>query len=50
MKYYETLLGFTNYDSFYEKVLEKDIAYRDKQLAKQTKEIDPYDLMLLFKE
>jgi hypothetical protein len=50
MKYYETLLGFTNYDSFYEKVLEKDIAYRDKQLVKQTKEVDPYDLMLLFKE
>ena len=42
--------GFTNYNAFYKKVLEKDIAYRDKQLAKQTKEVDPYDLSLLFKE
>jgi hypothetical protein len=42
--------GFTDYDAFYKKVLEKDIAYRDKQLAKQTKEVDPYDLSLLFKE
>ena len=24
MKYYETLLGFTNYDSFYEKVFPYD--------------------------
>lgn len=42
--------GFTDYNAFYKKVLEKDIAYRDKQLAKQTKEVDPYDLSLLFKE
>lgn len=42
--------GFTDYDAFYKKVLEKGIAYRDKQLAKQTKEVDPYDLSLLFKE
>ena len=42
--------GFTDYNVFYKKVLEKDIAYRDKQLAKQTKEVDPYDLSLLFKE
>jgi hypothetical protein len=42
--------GFTDYNVFYKKVLEKDIAYRDKQLEKQTKEVDPYDLSLLFKE
>lgn len=42
--------GFTDYGAFYKKVLEKDIAYRDNQLAKQTKEVDPYDLSLLFKE
>ena len=31
-------------------LIEKGIAYRDNQLAKQTKEVDPYDLSLLFKE
>lgn len=42
--------GYTDYDTFYKKILEKDVAHRDKQMAKQSKEAEQYDLSTLFKE
>ena len=42
--------GFTDYDSFYKKVCEKEAVYKEKQMTKQQKEANPYDLSSLFKE
>ena len=42
--------GFTDYDAFYKKVCEKEAVYKEKQVAKQAKEIEQPDLSSLFKE
>ena len=42
--------GYSDYDSFYKKVCEKEAVYKEKQMAKQAKETNPYDLSTLFKE
>ena len=42
--------GFTDYDSFYKKVCEKDAVYKEKQAIKQAKAVEQPDLSTLFKE
>ena len=42
--------GYTDYDTFYKKVCDKEALYKEKQMAKQSKEAEQYDLSRLFKE
>ena len=42
--------GYTDYDTFYKKVCDKEAVYKEKQMAKQSKEVEQYDLSRLFKE
>ena len=42
--------GYTDYDTFYKKVCDKEALYKEKQMAKQSKEVEQYDLSRLFKE
>lgn len=42
--------GYTDYDTFYKKVCDKEALYKGKQMAKQSKEAEQYDLSTLFKE
>ena len=42
--------GYTDYDTFYKKVCDKEALYKGKQMAKQSKEAEQYDLSRLFKE
>ena len=42
--------GYTDYDTFYKKVCDKEAVYKEKQMAKQSKEAEQYDLSRLFKE
>lgn len=42
--------GYTDYDTFYKKVCDKEALYKEKQMAKQSKEAEQYDLSTLFKE
>ena len=42
--------GYTDYNTFYKKVCDKEALYKEKQMAKQSKEAEQYDLSRLFKE
>lgn len=42
--------GYTDYDTFYKKVCDKEALYKEKQMAKQSKEVEKYNLSSLFKE
>ena len=42
--------GYTDYDTFYKKVCDKEAVYKEKQMAKQSKEVEKYNLSSLFKE
>lgn len=42
--------GYTDYNTFYKKVCDKEALYKEKQMAKQSKEVEQYDLSRLFKE
>ena len=42
--------GYTDYDTFYKKVCDKEALYKEKQMAKQSKEAEQHDLSTLFKE
>ena len=42
--------GYTDYDTFYKKVCDKEALYKEKQMAKQSKETEQSDLSRLFKE
>ena len=42
--------GYTDYDTFYKKVCDKEALYKEKQMAKQSKEAEQNDLSRLFKE
>ena len=42
--------GYTDYDTFYKKVCDKEAVYKEKRMAKQSKEVEKYNLSSLFKE
>ena len=42
--------GYTDYDTFYKKVCDKEALYKEKQMAKQSKGVEKYNLSSLFKE
>lgn len=42
--------GYTDYNTFYKKVCDKEALYKEKQMTKQSKEAEQYDLSRLFKE